>query len=153
MDVIRCRGCDEEKTPDQMSKSGSGKRCKVCRNATNNRWLDAPEVRQRAYATNRASQARNRTNQRRHLMELYGVTLERYDEMLAAQDGACRICLEPCSSGKALCVDHCHQCGQVRALLCIRCNAGVGMFRDSSELLWRAVRYLQAVADEGHEWH
>lgn len=56
--------------------------------------------------------------------------------MLEAQEGVCKICLEPESalSGKggvrALCVDHDHQTGRVRGLLCVRCNAAIARFEE-----------------------
>lgn len=71
----------------------------------------------------------------------YGITVETYDQMLAAQGGACAICgAEPQEA--RLSVDHCHVTGRVRGLLCTRCNRGVGHLRDDPELIRRAAAYI-----------
>ncbi|MFD1083921.1 endonuclease VII domain-containing protein [Micromonospora andamanensis] len=84
------------------------------------------------------------------LWSLYRITPEKYDEMLKAQDGVCAICGEG-PGKKALHVDHDHaccpgkeSCGKcVRGLLCYRCNAGIGLLRDSPEIMRAAVAYIK----------
>lgn len=69
---------------------------------------------------------------RRHkLKAMYGITLEQFNAMLAAQDGRCAICREPETRKlrkrvAPLVVDHDHYTGRVRALLCHRCNTALG---------------------------
>lgn len=63
--------------------------------------------------------------------------------MLAAQNNRCGIC-EKIFSGPPY-VDHDHATGKVRALLCNRCNLGIGHFYDDPALLQRAISYLQKV--------
>lgn len=77
------------------------------------------------------------------LENVYGITREQYSEILAAQQGRCALCFteEPGGSGKWH-VDHDHDSGQVRGLLCLRCNVGLGNFRDDADLLWSAIEYL-----------
>jgi len=71
----------------------------------------------------------------------YGLTEQAYAEMLNQQGGTCAICkVEP--GGKRLAIDHCHESGKVRGLLCQECNHGLGKFRDSLSLLERAHGYL-----------
>lgn len=89
---------------------------------------------------------------RGHLKATYQMTVEQYDEMLAAQGGGCAICGAPDGdgSGRRLHVDHDHSCcpgdracGKCnRGLLCKACNTGLGGFRDDPNLLKGAVRYL-----------
>lgn len=75
-------------------------------------------------------------------MRKYGISIERYDEMVAAQCGKCLICnLVP--NSHRLAVDHCHVTGNVRGLLCSQCNAGLGLLRDDPERLRAALRYLE----------
>lgn len=84
---------------------------------------------------------------RERLKSVYGLSLERYNEMKVEQNGCCRICLTPIS-GKNCHVDHCHQTGKVRALLCGRCNPGIAMFDESPAILLRAVEYLREFNDQ-----
>lgn len=54
----------------------------------------------------------------------------------------CKICNQSCSSGYKLSVDHCHLTGEIRGLLCLRCNKGLGYFKDNPEFLSKAIKYL-----------
>lgn len=90
-------------------------------------------------------------------MKRYGVTLERYDEMLAAQGGVCAIChqppkrdVSPMGDKRAkLVVDHNHETGEVRGLLCFDCNVKLSAIEDEQfMLLGRA--YLHRT--EGYEF-
>lgn len=67
---------------------------------------------------------------------LYGLTLEQYDELKAR---GCALCGAPDS----LHIDHDHETGIVRGVLCQNCNRGLGMFRDDPDLLVRAADYLK----------
>lgn len=81
--------------------------------------------------------------QTRQRLQRYGITQEGYEQMLAAQDHACAICEAPTwQHQKRLHVDHDHATGAVRGLLCSTCNMALGGFRDSPELLGRALQYL-----------
>lgn len=138
-----CNGCGETKRPDEMSKSGNGKTCKTCRNATNKAWRDREGVRERAAASNRRWRDRNpHMRRKQNMARYYGITPEDYAGMLDRQGGVCAVCMEVCTSGRRLAVDHDHATGKVRGLLCTRCNVLIGMGRDSAELIYRAARYL-----------
>lgn len=65
-------------------------------------------------------------NRRRKFRIRYGITPEQYDAMFEAQGGVCYICKRPPKKERRLAVDHNHQTGKVRKLLCTRCNAFVG---------------------------
>lgn len=73
------------------------------------------------------------------LKRLYGLTAEMYGQMFAEQAGKCPICHER----RLLVVDHCHQSGKVRALLCDRCNRLLGVASEDVSLLHSAIRFLQ----------
>lgn len=80
---------------------------------------------------------------RRNIASRYGMTLTEYCELYEKQDGRCAICnIEEGDDGKMLCVDHCHDTGEVRGLLCATCNIGIGMLKDSPEYLRAAIEYL-----------
>ena len=78
----------------------------------------------------------------------YGITIEQYWQMHSDQDGGCAICgSETSNSSRStkflpLFIDHCHATGEVRGLLCHKCNQGLGFFNDSPDLLDQAIQYL-----------
>lgn len=68
------------------------------------------------------------------MQQRYGITLEEYNAKLEEQGGVCAICEEECKTGGRLDIDHSHLTGEVRGLLCRRCNLRLGTY----ELLeWR----------------
>lgn len=71
----------------------------------------------------------------------FGITLAERNSMADSQNGGCAICGGIGKRG--LHVDHCHATGNVRGLLCVRCNTAIGAFRDSPELLDAAAAYLR----------
>lgn len=93
------------------------------------------------YQKNRQTLCRKSTENRRKRQ--FGVGPEQYQEMLEKQGFACAICLRvPQAGDKALAVDHDHKGGQVRGLLCMKCNQSIGRFEDDPETLIRAAGYL-----------
>lgn len=80
----------------------------------------------------------------------YGISAEEYEALLASQGGLCAICRQPevhktrGGGVKNLSVDHDHETGAVRGLLCVRCNAGLGNFKDRIDILNQAIAYLAA---------
>lgn len=91
--------------------------------------------------------SKNRSNsRRRHLAKQYGLSLDDYDQMLDEQGGVCAICNQPETRryrGEItnLVVDHNHQTGRVRGLLCSRCNWKLDEFIDDPDWPKRAMRY------------
>jgi hypothetical protein len=77
-----------------------------------------------------------------NLRTKYGISLVKRDAMLADQDGRCAICFSDSHGHKDWHVDHDHVTGTVRAILCGRCNPGLGHFRDKPGSLLSAVVYL-----------
>lgn len=73
----------------------------------------------------------------------YGINLEDYMSLLDAQNGTCFICKSPPVNHKLM-VDHDHDTGVVRGLLCAQCNHGIGNFQDNPELIRRAATYVEA---------
>jgi len=78
----------------------------------------------------------------RQLRRTYGITLEDYAALLDQQGGVCRLCGKP-PSKKSLHVDHCHESGKIRGLLCSKCNTALGLANDSPDLLRRMAFYLE----------
>lgn len=78
----------------------------------------------------------------RRLEKIYGIDAEEYDRIFRVQDGRCAICRNRPASIR-FAVDHDHQTGAVRGILCKRCNHDLlGGSHDSVDLLWRALEYL-----------
>ncbi len=67
-----------------------------------------------------------------------------YEKLLKTQNNACIICGNTKSiKTKSLVVDHCHNTGKVRGILCDVCNLGLGYFKDDVELMKRAIKYIK----------
>ena len=88
----------------------------------------------------KASRARAGGSRTYHLTRRYGISATEADAMLADQGGVCGLC----RAAPAVHVDHDHQSGAVRDLLCFNCNGGLGQFRDDPALLRAAARYVEA---------
>lgn len=73
---------------------------------------------------------------------VYGLEPEQFDALLASQEGVCAIC-QTLAEGQWN-VDHCHDTGLVRGILCSSCNIGIGQLADSVARLQAAIAYLEA---------
>jgi hypothetical protein len=71
------------------------------------------------------------------------MTVDEYNEIIKMQDGVCYICKNSCDSGKSLAVDHDHNNGKIRGLLCRNCNTGLGFFKENTENMLRAIEYIE----------
>jgi hypothetical protein len=94
----------------------------------------------------RANAEYNRERQRPyHLKYKYGITVEEYEVLLETQNHRCAICNTDSPSGKwkVFAVDHCHDTGEVRGLLCNECNRGMGLLGDDHKRLEAASAYLK----------
>jgi hypothetical protein len=78
-----------------------------------------------------------------HLKREYGITEAERDGLIASQGGVCCICLAALPAH----VDHCHETGRVRGVLCFSCNAALGQFKDRPDVMRRAATYV-----EGNAW-
>lgn len=86
------------------------------------------------------------------LKRVYGITPEDYNRILEDQGAKCALCgtEDPGSIGnadairKVFAVDHCHDSGDIRGLLCHRCNTGLGLFLDNPDALLKAAEYVRA---------
>lgn len=119
--------------PKECTKRGVSSWCRACTNAVS-------RANQKA-----APSIANAASRKSKLKVYYGMSLEDYNRMLRQQDGGCAICKTDIPGGKGrFAVDHCHETGLIRGLLCNRCNIGLGHFRDDITHLEKAIIYLQA---------
>jgi hypothetical protein len=119
----------------------------------------AKRYRQRAYV----KKANEEMYRRWYLKHRYRMTVEEYESILRKQNGVCAICGKTEASGKRLAVDHrdekieaqknhkseFQKGRKIRALLCARCNVGIGQFLHNKDLLKAAIKYLE-VYDSPH---
>lgn len=80
-------------------------------------------------------------NRKSWLKKAYGISVEEYEALFEKQGGKCAICEKDLN--KASHVDHCHDSGKIRGILCPACNKGIGHFYDSPELLIKAAGYCK----------
>lgn len=157
----RCTKCGKEKAEDEFSKDkqkpgGRDLYCRPCRAEIQRQWRDSDRAHYRALA--KARRARDPEKHNRYqadaykknparwrdynLRSHYGVTLEEYDAMVVNQKGLCALCRKPPVKG-SLHLDHDHETKKIRALLCTKCNTGIGLFNEDSDLLRRAIEYIE----------
>jgi Recombination endonuclease VII len=140
-----CNKCHRELplsqfSPNRSMRLGVRRECKKCCSEQAMAWLDKNY--EKAWDT--------------RLRRNFGITLDQYRAILAGQGGVCAICGEPPSiigyrpsrrQGRPcrpmLVVDHDHETGKVRGLLCIPCNRGIGFLKDDAATVRAALKYLE----------
>lgn len=115
------------------SKYGISYCCKLCQS-----------IRDKKYYRQHCDESKYR-NRKRNLKQ-YNLTLEQYDKIFKRQNGNCLICGLP-ELMQRLSVDHNHQTGKVRGLLCFRCNLLVGQIEKDSKLVFKILEYLNEQSD------
>lgn len=142
-----CHQCMKQNQADQYQKH------KDKRNAAAQKWRkDNPERwREMSNAATLRWRERNPEHQNKNTRQTrlarfkkLGITEEQYLRMQADQADRCAICRTgtPWKRSRTWHVDHDHLTGEVRGLLCTKCNRGLGLFQDSPDLLRSAIRYL-----------
>lgn len=147
-----CSTCREELplTFDYFYRSNREKygfeyRCKNCLRLKKKKYQESEQAK-----TNRNKRDKNRRQsshgqemkQRHRLKYKFNLTLEQYDQMVEQQNGKCAICNQIDISGKRLAVDHDHQTGKIRGLLCSNCNLLLGRVESTPELFSKMMKYL-----------
>lgn len=149
-----CRDCDN-RTQRESRYKRTGKRrelgtpyeyvCDTCGQSHAAVVSSGPDKRRCDGCVREVFNARARAKWREgHLRRTYGITVAEYKSMLRAQGGRCGICATPEPGGRhdTFAVDHDHLTGQVRGLLCDRCNIGLGYFKDDPDTLRAAIDYV-----------
>lgn len=158
MEERTCRKCDvtqpiEGFNRNPKSTGGRQWKCKSCErqyridNASRIRSVQAANRAARAVDAPKGRSRRDPIRRRKHarLKEKYGISVETYEDMLAAQGSCCRICnvaLTGETYATKPCVDHCHETKRVRGILCAFCNIALGFLKDDPARLARAIEYL-----------
>jgi len=134
----KCSICEQIKPWASFQKKntsldGTKAACKECSNKAYKEWRH-----------NRQSLPSKKWNIKKN----YGLTWDDYQALLLSQKGLCEIC--QCDMSKVRqgpCIDHCHETGIVRGLLCAWCNRGLGLFKDNPEYLVMAATYVSKWGD------
>jgi len=127
MDTKKCNTCNEELPvtdfgPHKKAPDGLAYHCRPC-----------------MAAKSREYESQNKEKRRSTYMKYrYGITSEQYDEAWRRQGEGCAIC----GSDRKPRIDHCHETGKFRGILCDTCNRGLGMLGDNLGSLEKAVKYL-----------
>ena len=159
---------------NNKAQDGRRNQCRECRNEQKKRWyaenIEYAKAMNKAYyaenserlkAMSKAHYARNvehalawakayrkkNPNHRRdwHLMRVYGITPDDYNALFLNQNGCCAICgIHQSELKKKLGIDHNHETGEIRGLLCIRCNTAIGLMGESVERFKGAIKYILA---------
>lgn len=132
----KCAKCKELKLLSAFGKrsvesDGLHTRCKVCHNAYQRMYNKRPHVQDYISAGN--------------LKRNTGLTVHEFEQLLLEQKGKCAICKKTPRSKKfkRLHVDHNHQTGIIRGLLCSACNTALGLLKENPLVIERALKYLR----------
>lgn len=162
---IRCKHCERDSAKKSRTKNGAKyNEQRRVRRLVDHVWAEEQrkkdrEGRRKNYYKNRekilkARSDKNKNNPEKlmatNLRKMYGITISDYEMMVEQQKNLCAICFQPETSIhprtkeiKKLSVDHNHDTGKVRGLLCTRCNCMIGYARESEILLSKAIKYLR----------
>ena len=164
----RCKKCGELKPLEQFyaapgMRDGRRGDCKVCnlaaharRHAANpgparervRRWIQQnPERYRENQRLYRASGRKALSDRKSYLKRMFGMTPDEYEAMLAEQGGGCAICGRPPSERISLHVDHDHNTGRIRALLCFPCNNALGLLQESEAVVLSMLGYLRGTEE------
>jgi hypothetical protein len=159
--VKRCKKCNDIKPVSEFyratgTRDGLRGQCKACEDARHKAWYRRNRKRAIGYAKRwqEANAERVRDYQRQyraehaqqfregHLRRVFDLTGAEYQALLDAQGGGCALCGRAPRVGRSLHVDHNHETGAVRGLLCFRCNVGIGHFGEDTLRTADAIVYL-----------
>jgi Autographiviridae endonuclease VII len=140
--MLTCNECGRELPEENFYANrtayphrGFDTKCKECRRRYISEW-------RKTVSPLKARGVDRRISRDRHLQKKYGLSPGEYDAMLLAQGSVCGICRREQRGDRHLAVDHNHETGEIRGLLCNPCNAALGLF-DDGELFEAAIEYLR----------
>ena len=133
----QCKICGETKPTedfvlDRMCVGGRKGYCRPCRN----------QRKRKRYHTDPVFKKKERD---KHKCSMYDINMKELHALRERCDNSCMICgVADDEYALGLHIDHCHDTGVVRGLLCSPCNVGLGQFKDSKDLLSVAMSYLES---------
>lgn len=132
-----CPKCNTEKPLELFNRhakerDGLQRLCRDCQKESSKKYLSTDKG-----AT---------TTRQAHLRRKYSIDLQTYEDLLSSQGNKCKICgvgSNPDSRANYLVIDHNHTTGEIRGLLCTKCNALLGLAQDREDILEEAKQYLK----------
>jgi hypothetical protein len=115
-------------------RRGFSSHCKECHRESTRKWRERNREKEKELRRRRYDPLKGK-------LRKYGLSISEYEALINSQDNRCAICGVE-GNGEALNIDHCHETGKVRGLLCRDCNLGIGRLKDDVVLLQRAIEYL-----------
>lgn len=135
MNLIQCACCKESKYESEFAKNSAKKngRQSYCRPCATIRRKQSP------------FKYNPKAERKAQIKYKYGLSVERFQDLWQQQDGKCAICNKALSltEKRGHAIDHNHETGEVRGLLCNSCNTGIGLLQDSETVLSSAIMYLR----------
>jgi len=129
---------------NKPSKDGLRSQCKVCDLRGGREHYAKTYIKKRQIKYSDYEVGTKEYNRNIALLCMYNISLKEYNDLLHQQNYKCKICGIPQKElDKNLCVDHDHETGEIRGLLCRCCNSGLGHFRDNTQTLQNAIEYLK----------
>lgn len=148
-----CSKCGETKPTDAFWKDsryrgGYQHQCKACKYKVSEEWRkrnrESVNAKQREYQRANPDVAR-----RSWVKKKYGMTWDEYQSMVFTHDNRCGVCwrtADEAEPGRLLSVDHCHETGRVRGLLCGGCNRALGLLQDDVLRIRKLAEYVERYA-------
>ena len=148
-----CNKCHQEKDITDFDrhpdcKFGVSGVCKKCKN-TSRKEQDRLHPERKKKWRKQSYQKNKDKAKEQYLVYHYGINLKEFEYLLQKQNNLCAICQKSetvkhqSGTPKQLSVDHDHETGKIRGLLCYNCNRGIGHLQDNVEILKSAISYLE----------
>lgn len=151
-----CKNCKQYQKDKRLFESCELRKCRTCglvAKSANDLHLFAKGSAYKFGRQNWCVSCRNnnevaiqRNNSLDKRVKKFGITVTQYEEMIISQENSCAICKKHkddfTGRGKNFHIDHCHNTGKVRGLLCSNCNTGLGQFKDNIKTLENAIQYV-----------
>ncbi|HCH9337366.1 TPA: hypothetical protein NNW70_004295 [Salmonella enterica] len=138
--ILKCSTCFELLTYDKFSKKSNSKRgysykCKSCHNEyVRENWYKKNSDKQK-----QSSKKWKNSNKNKILASKYKTTESEIISLLEKSSNKCEVC----NKTFKICIDHCHTTGKVRGVLCMRCNAALGLLQEDQYIVSNLLDYIR----------
>ena len=128
----------------RSTKDGYRNECKVCRSTYDHLYYSKRENKDRRLKRQMDRYWENRGEYLRLMFfRTYGITQEEKDKMVSTQGNRCAICHNEFRSSKDTCLDQRHSTGEIRGILCCKCNQALGLLDENIEIIKNLIKYVE----------